>query len=157
MAFAGIQEWIEIYNLQETSFVGTVEITGISASPIVIENMTIPAKSVRIIARQAGLETITDPTLIHSVHSMSMSDSTPLSIALAVDGEVVDIFSTSLSLMNQANQSTSNRSSLQRTLDDISIVHVSPSQQNYNNNSTMNINPGIVYYTIADLPPAACE
>ena len=157
VAFAGIQEWIEIYNPHDTSFAGTIEIQWVRSSSIIIDTMTIPAKTARIIARQPGVETIADPTLIHSIHSMSMADGSPLHISLLVDGEVVDIFSASLDLMNQANKSTSDRSSLQRTLDDISIVHVSPPQQNYNNNSTMNINPGIVYHSIHDTPPAACH
>ena len=88
-----------------------------------------------------------------------MPNNNPLHITLFVDGELIDTFSASQSLMNQANISTNDRASLQRTLDDISIVHISPASQNYNNASPSvhKINPGIVYYSLDDLPPPACE
>lgn len=157
VAFAGTQEWIELYNPHDTVFSATIEIVGARSSPVVIQNLTVPAKSTRIIARQAGVDSMVDTSIIDSIHTLSMPDSTALHITIAVDGEIIDTFSASVSLMNQANKSTSDRSSLQRTLDDISVVHVSSTQQNYNNNSTMNINPGIVYHSVDELPPAACN
>jgi hypothetical protein len=88
-----------------------------------------------------------------------MPDTTPLYITLSISGEIVDIFSASISLMNQVNKSTNDRSSLQRTLDDISVVRLSPPSQNYNTIDPVKykINPGIVYQSLSDTPPAACE
>jgi len=101
---------------------------------------------------------ISDPSVIErSALALNMVDTTPITIDLLYNGISIDTFSADATIMSNANKTP--RASIQRTLGDISIVHIAPVSQNYNNtdSSKHTINPGVVYYSIDALPPATCE
>jgi hypothetical protein len=74
---------------------------------------------------------VTNPAVIsRSALGLSMVDTIPINISLSYDGATIDTFIASIDLVNT---SKAIKASLQKTLDDTSIIHISPISHNYNN------------------------
>lgn len=100
------------------------------SSTLTINNLTIPAKTARVFGDNMLM--ISESSVIErSELALNMVDTTPIAIDVLYNGIVVDSFFADMTIMASANKTP--RASLQRTLDDISFIHISPSIQNYNN------------------------
>lgn len=154
--FGGTDERFELYNPHDTPFFWSIQLNGVKSSTLTINNIVIPAKTARIFGDNMLM--ISDTSVIErSALALNMVDTTPININLLHDGSVIDSFVADTVIMSNANKIP--RASLQRTLDDIHILHIAPVIQNYNNidETKYTINPGSVYYSIDELPPAACD
>ena len=154
--FGWTDEWFELYNPYETTFVWSIQVVGVKSSPLILNNITIPAKTARIFGDNMLM--ISDSSVIErSALALNLVDSTAISINLLYNSEVIDSFFADTMIMVASNKTP--RAALQRTLDDIGVVHISPVAQTYNTTdpALFTINPGIVYDAIAAVAPAACE
>jgi len=154
--FGWTDERFEIYNPHDIPFVWSIQVVGVKSSILTINNLTIPSKTARIFGNNMSM--ISDLSVIErSALGLSISDSKAIAIDVLFNGGIVDRFVANTSIMNASNKTP--RASLHRTLDDINIIHISPVVQNYNttNPASFTINPGIVYDSLAQQAPAACE
>lgn len=153
--FGGTDERFEVYNPHDTPFVWSIQIDGVKSSILTINDITIPAKAARVFGDNMVM--IGDTSVIErSTLALNMVDTVPININLLYDGSIIDSFIADSTIMNNANKTP--RASLQRTLDDISVIYVSPVSQNYNtiDVSKYTINPWVVYDTIQQNPPSDC-
>jgi hypothetical protein len=85
-------EWIEITNLDDSSFVGDITLNGAKASTFPLKNITIPAHSSVIIADDKVVGIIDTGMFISSDAGLNFTDGNPINIELLVDGVLQDTF-----------------------------------------------------------------
>lgn len=151
--FAGTDEWFELYNSWDTDFVWDVEISWVKSTLLHISNVSIPAKSARIFGDNVLMVTSNGIIAKNSLW-LSMTDTSALDILLYYSWNIVDTFVAAVDTVSDAK---TNKASLQKTMDNPSIVSQSLASQSYNNDPGFIINPWIVYNTLEDTAPVECE
>lgn len=154
--FGWTDERFELYNPHDTAFMWSIQVVGVKSSILDINNLTIPAKTARVFGDSMVM--ISEPSVIErSALALNLVDTTPIAITLLYNWQIIDSFNADTQIMATSNKTP--RASLQKTLDNLSAMHISPTIQNYNNidPSKYTINPGFVYDSFIQQAPAACE
>jgi hypothetical protein len=88
----GTYERIELTNLSDTDFIGSLTLNGVKSSSFILKNITIPAYSSVIVADDKVSGILNTEIFIHSNAALNFTDASPINIELLVDGIILDTF-----------------------------------------------------------------
>ena len=138
--FDGTDEWIEIYNDSESTFLWNFSLSGAKASTVNILNISIPSKTAIILGDNMSM--VPDQSLIlRSWLTLNLVDTSAIHVKLIFSWQIIDTFYVDTgSVLAIDNQ----KRSFQRFIDTKNIT-VSQVAQNYNISTWFIANPVIVY------------
>ncbi|MDR0651487.1 MAG: hypothetical protein LBG59_09130 [Candidatus Peribacteria bacterium] len=88
----GTYERLEITNLSDTDFVGSLTLNGVKSSAFKLNNITIPAYASLLIADDKINGILNTEIIISSNAGLNFTDAEPINIELLVDGILLDTF-----------------------------------------------------------------
>ncbi|MDR2190901.1 MAG: hypothetical protein LBP53_07185 [Candidatus Peribacteria bacterium] len=88
----GTNEWIELTNLSNTDFNGSLTLKGVKSASFTLKNIIIPAYASVIIADDKVQGILDTGMIIHSNAALNFTDTNPINIELLVDGILLDTF-----------------------------------------------------------------
>lgn len=149
--FQGSNERLELYNAGDIDFTGTLTLSGVKSSLLILENISIPAHTAIIISDTLdNLEWINNMNVVlRSGQWLWLTDSKDINISLWMDDLQLDIFFVDNTTMTQAKNT---KASLHRLLSNNTIV---PTTEDflYNHSESFLTNPGFVFTTPDDQIP----
>ncbi|AKH32826.1 hypothetical protein XF24_00493 [candidate division SR1 bacterium Aalborg_AAW-1] len=137
----GSDEFVEITNVGESDFSGTIVLSGVKSSPLIVSNISLASGSLLLLGDNVSMLSSGNITLKRTSLGLSLGDTNSLAVQLLFDGLVVDEFLVSHSDV----QSVDNTSTSFHKLRDGSGWSVFPTTSDYIRGTSITANPGVVY------------
>ena len=139
----GSDEFVEITNVGESNFSGTIVLSGVKSSPLIVSNISLASWSLLLLGDNISMLSSGNITPKRTSLWLSLGDTNSLAVQLLVDGLVVDEF-----LVSQSDvQSVDNTSTSFHKLRDGSGRSVFPTTSDYIRWTSIAANPWVVYHS----------
>ena len=139
----GSDEFVEITNVGESNFSGTIVLSGVKSSPLIVSNISLASWSLLLLGDNVSMLSSGNITPKRTSLWLSLGDTNSLAVQLLVDGLVVDEF-----LVSQSDvQSVDNTSTSFHKLRDGSGRSVFPTTSDYIRWTSIAANPWVVYHS----------
>jgi hypothetical protein len=128
----GTYERIEITNLSDVDFIGTLRLNGVKASTFTLKDITIPAYTSVIIVDDKVTGILDTKYIISTNAGLNFVDTNPINIELIFDGVVIDAFNVDSTTIEEYRKQTT-RPSFEKIYDNgIRSIQVSIPNHNFN-------------------------